>query len=82
MVVDLRFQLQKRCARLILESPRDTRSFDNFQKLKRLPADHVFKINKLGLLKNVIDGRAPEYLVVSIETFCLRMLRSMRLLCV
>ena len=27
------FKLQKRCARLILESPRDARSYDNFQKL-------------------------------------------------
>ena len=28
------FKLQKRCARLILDSPRDARSYDNFQKLK------------------------------------------------
>ena len=26
------------------------------------------KINKLGLLKKVIDGRAPEYLTVSLDT--------------
>ena len=42
-------------------SPRDARSFDNFQKLKWLPIDEMFKLNKLRLLKKVIDGRAPEY---------------------
>ena len=35
---------------------------DNFQKLKWLPINQMFKINKLDLLKKVIDGRAPEYL--------------------
>ena len=35
---------------------------DNFQKLKWLPINRMFKINKLDLLKKVIDGRAPEYL--------------------
>ena len=56
--LDELFKLQKRCARLILDSPWDARSFDNFQKLKWLPLDQMFKINKLGLLKKVIDGRA------------------------
>ena len=28
----------------------------------------MFKINKLGLLKKVVDGRAPEYLTVSFDT--------------
>ena len=32
--IDELFKLQKRCARLILDSPRDARSYDNFQKLK------------------------------------------------
>ena len=31
--LDELFKLQKRCARLILDSPRDARSYDNFQKL-------------------------------------------------
>lgn len=37
---------QKRCGRLILNSLRDARSFDNFQKLKLMPMDPMFKINK------------------------------------
>ena len=59
------FKLQKCCARLILDSRWDARSFDNFQKLKWLPVNQMFKINKLGLSKKVIDGRAPEYLTAS-----------------
>ena len=66
--LDELFKLQRRCARLILDSPWDARSFDNFQKLKWLPIDQMFKINKLGLLKKVIDGRAPEYLTASLDT--------------
>ena len=54
------FKLQKHCARLILDSPRDARPFDNFQKLKWLPIDQMLKIRKPGLLKKVIDGRVPE----------------------
>ena len=61
------FKLQKRCARLILDSPRDARSYDNFQKLKWLPVDQLFKLNKIGLLKKVIDGRAPEYLITTLD---------------
>ena len=62
--LDELFKLQKGCVRLILDSPRDARSHDNFQKLKWLPVDQLFKLNKLGLLKKVIDGWAPEYLRV------------------
>ena len=28
----------------------------------------MFKLNKLGLLKKVIDGRAPEYLITSLDS--------------
>ena len=51
-----------------LDSPRDTRSYDNFQKLKWLPVDKLFKLNKLGLLKKVIDGKAPEYLIATLDS--------------
>ena len=51
-----------------MDSPRYARSFENIQKLKWLPADQMFKINKLGLLKKVIDGRAPEYLITSLKS--------------
>ena len=66
--LDELFKLQKRCARLILDSPRYTRSYDNFQKLKWLPVDQLFKLNKFGLLKKVIDGKAPEYLITTLDS--------------
>ena len=66
--LDELFKLQKRCARLILDSPRDARSYDNFQKLKWLPVDQLFKLNKIGLLKKVVDGRAPEYLITTLDS--------------
>ena len=66
--LDELFKLQKRCARIILDSPWYARSFDNFQKLKWLPIDQMLKINKLGRLKKVIDRRAPEYLTASSDT--------------
>ena len=69
--LDELFNLQKRCARLVLDSPRDARSYDNFQKLiliKWLQLGQLFKLNKLGLLKNVIDGRAPEYLITTFDS--------------
>ena len=66
--LDELFKLQKRCARLILDSPRDARSYDNFQKLKWLPVDQLFKLNKLGLLRKVIDSRAPEYLITTLDS--------------
>ena len=53
--LDELFKLQKRCARLILDILRDARSYDNFQKLKWLPLDQLFKLNKLGLLTKVIN---------------------------
>ena len=66
--LDELFKLQKRCARLILDSPRDARSYDNFQKLKWLPVDQLFKLNKLGLWKKVIDCRAPGYLITTLDS--------------
>ena len=54
-------KLQKHCARSILDSPRDARSFDNFQKMKWPPIDQIFKLNKLGRLKKVIGGRLLEW---------------------
>ena len=51
-----------------MDSPRDARSYDNFQKLKWLPVDQLFKLNKIGLLKKVIDGRAPEYLITTLDS--------------
>ena len=67
-IVDGPFKLQKRCARLILDIPRDAESFDSFQKLKWLPIDQIFKLNKLGLLKKVINERVPEYLITILDS--------------
>ena len=50
------------------DSPWDARSYDNFQKLRRLPVEQLFKLNKLGLLKKVIDGKAPEYLIATLDS--------------
>ena len=50
-----------------MDSPRGERSFDNFQKLKWLPIDQIFKLNKLGLLKKIIDERVPEYLITILD---------------
>ena len=48
--LDELLKLQKRCARRLLDSPRDARSYDNFQKLKWLPVDQLFKLNKESIL--------------------------------
>ena len=66
--LDELFKLQKRCARLILDSPQDARKYDNFKKLKWLPVDQLFKLNKLSLLKKVIDNSAPEYLITTLDS--------------
>ena len=29
--------------------------------------DQMFKLNKLGLLKNVFDGGAPDYLITKLD---------------
>ena len=50
------------------DSPWDARSYDNFQKVKRLPVEQLFKLNKPGLLKKVIDGKAPEYLIATLDS--------------
>ena len=51
-----------------MDSPRDAQSYDNFQKLKWQQVDQPFKMNKLALLKKVIDGRAPEYLITTLDS--------------
>ena len=52
------FKLQKRRARLILDSPYETRSFENFQRLQWLPIDKICEIQKLCLFRKISDGRA------------------------
>jgi hypothetical protein len=67
--IDDLFKLQKRCARLILDSHSTSRSFENFQELKWLPIDQVFVIKKRCLLGKIINGQAPEYLTTKLATF-------------
>ena len=66
--LDELFKLQKCCAQFILDSPRDARSYDNFKKLKWLPVDQLFKLNKFHLLKKVIYGKAPKYLIATLDS--------------
>ena len=63
------FKLQKRCARLILDSPHTARSLENFQKLKWLSVDQLFRIDKICLLRKIIEGHVPEYHVSKLESF-------------
>ena len=63
------FKLQERCARLILDSPYETRSFENFQRLQWLPIDKIWETQKLCLFREISDGRAPEYLINKLESF-------------
>ena len=63
------FKLQKRCAQLILDSPYTARSLENFQKLKWLPIDQLFLIDKICLLHRIIEGHVPEYLISKLESF-------------
>ena len=66
--LDELFKIQKCCAQFILDSPRDARSYDNFKKLKWLPVDQLFKLNKFRLLKKVIYGKAPKYLIATLDS--------------
>ena len=63
------FKLLKRCARLILESPYTARSLENFQKLKWLPIDLLFLIDKICLFRKIVEGHVPEYLICKLESF-------------
>ena len=66
--LDELFKLKKCCAQFILDSPRDARSYDNFKKLKWLPVDQLFKLNKFRLLKKVIYGKAPKYSIATLDS--------------
>ena len=63
------FKLQKRCAQLIQDSPYTARSLENCQKLKWLPFDQQFLIDKICLLRKIIEGHVPEYLISKLESF-------------
>ena len=52
-----------------MDSPKEARSLDNFQKLQWLPIDKICEIGKLSLFRKIIDGRAPEYLIHKLESF-------------
>ena len=66
--LDELFKLKKCCAQFILDSPQDARSYDNFKKLKWLPVDQLFKLNKFRLLKKVIYGKAPKYSIATLDS--------------
>ena len=66
------FKLQKQCARLISGGPHTARSIENFQKLKWLPVDQLFLIDKICLFCEIIEGHGPDYLISKLKSFCLQ----------
>ena len=40
-----------------------------FSKLKWLPIDQLFLIDKICLLRRIIEGHVPEYLISKLESF-------------
>ena len=53
-------RVQKRCARLILDSFSDN-SVELFSKLGWLPIDEVIRIRKFCLIHKIVNGRCPQY---------------------
>ena len=54
-------QLQKRCARLILNSTISDSSVELFDQFGWLPMDDIIRVRKLFLLHKVSKGHCPEY---------------------
>ena len=56
------FKVQKRCARIILGAPFQARTLPLFLELGWLPINQIFIERRLLMLKNILDGPAPDYL--------------------
>ena len=54
-------QLQKRCARLILNATINDSSVELFDQVGWLPIDDIIRVRKLFLLHKVSKGRCREY---------------------
>ena len=54
-------QLQKRCARFILDATINDSSIECFDQLGWLPIDDIIHIRKHFLLHKVSQGHCPEY---------------------
>ena len=56
------FKVQKRCACIILDAPFQARTLPLFLELGWLPTNQICIERRLLLLKNILDGRAPDNL--------------------
>ena len=56
------FKVQERCACIILDAPFQARTLPLFLELGWLPINQICIERRLLLLKNILDGRAPDYL--------------------
>ena len=63
------FKVQKRCARIILDAPFQARTLPLFLELGWLPINHLCIARRLCLFKNILDGRAPDYLTQKLSSF-------------
>ena len=62
------FEVQKRCARIILDAPFQARSLPLFLELGWLPVNHICRERRLCLFKKILDGRTPEYLTQKLSS--------------
>lgn len=62
------FKVQKRCARIILDAPFQARTLPLFLELGWLPINHLCIARRLCLFKNILDGRAPDYLTQKLSS--------------
>ena len=63
MTTNYLIRLEFKSHNVILDSPYTARSLENFQKLKRLPIDQLFLIDKICHLRKIIEGHVPEHLI-------------------
>ena len=65
------FIVQKRCARVIPDTPFQARTWPLFLELGWLPINHLCIARQLCLFKNILDGHAPDYLIQKLSSFLL-----------
>ena len=61
-LLDEIFKVQKRCACIILDAPFQARTLPLFLELDWLPINQICIERRLFLFKEILDGRAPDYL--------------------
>ena len=63
------FKVQKQCAHIILDAPFQARTLSLFLELGWLPINHLCIARRICLFKNILDGRAPDYLIQKLSSF-------------